>query len=236
MTPGMRSVVAGLTARWNQQELITNNISGANSVGHKRQVAAFGTFDQELKGAQSDSLSYAMPPSFDMVDGAIQKTGSTMDGAISGHGFFTIQTASGEKLTRNGHFQRNKDNMLTDASGHLVLGENGPIKLPTGKVELTSTGAVEVKGKVVDRLKIVDVPTSQLQSDGGSIFSVAPGIKPQPLKNVSVTAGVLEGSNVNLPHEMTAMIQNQRMYDMLTKVFQAQDDNQQRAIQDLSAM
>jgi flagellar basal-body rod protein FlgF len=236
MTPGISSVVSGLNARWAQQALIAENISGAGAVGHKRQVVAFGAFDQTLQQAQgnlfSAPLTYAQPDSFDWTAGRLQKTDQPLDAAISGPGFFAVQTPDGVRLTRNGHFSIDSQHNLINDAGLPVLGKSGPVRLSAGKASIQANGSIMVDGREADKLQVVEpASVSELKAEDGSFFS-APATK--PVKDVKLAVGALETSNADLPKEMAGMIQNQRMYDLLTRAFQTQDEGLARAIQDLS--
>lgn len=239
MTPGISSAVSGLNARWTQQERIADNISGANSIGNKRIVPAFGSFQQVLQQAaqnkgQTPALSFAQPASIDWTQGPLQKTDQPLDAAINGSGFFSVQTSAGVRLTRNGHFHANENSQLVNDAGHAVLGQRGPITLPRGKAELSADGTLSVNGKAVDHLQVVDLPGNQLKAEGGALFSFGDAT-PEDVKDAQLAVGALESSNVELPKEMVGMIQNQRMYDLLTRAFQTQDEGLAKAIQDLSA-
>jgi flagellar hook protein FlgE len=55
--------------------------------------------------------------------GAIQSTGSPLDAAIQGNGFFIVQSPTGEiEYTRGGNFQVNAQGDLTTPTGELVQG------------------------------------------------------------------------------------------------------------------
>jgi len=256
MTPGVYSTVTALNARWAQQERIAENISGANAVGHKRQVSSFGAFQQAMQAASKPgvpglstlqnlpenqmltgqtgvgSLTYAMPASTDWSAGSFKKTDGPLDAAISGNGFFSVQTPAGVRLTRNGHFSIDKDNRLVNDAGFAVLGDTGPITLPEGSAAIQADGSILVDGKRAAKLDVVEVPANELIFEGGSMFST--NVKPEAVKDLLLAPGALESSNVELPKEMVGMIQNQRMYDLLTRAFQTQDEGMSKAIQDLS--
>lgn len=244
MTPGVYSIVSALNGRLTQQERIAENISGATSVGHRRQVGAFGSFDKVLREAQGQTseqklvapLSYAQAPAFDMTNGTLQSTGLPLDSAIVGEGFFAVQTASGQRLTRNGHFTVDTDNRLINDAGFVVLGRGGAITLPDGEVAIQNDGTITVNGRAEAQLEIFrpSDPT-QLRHEGASTFSFE-GTTIDPVTNPTLAPGKLELSNVELPREMVAMINNQRMYELLTRAFQTQDEGVGRAIQDLSSI
>ena len=61
------------------------------------------------------------------VAGDMRQTDNPLDVAISGSGWFAIETADGERYTRDGHFDINEEGTLVTAEGHPVLGESGTI-------------------------------------------------------------------------------------------------------------
>ncbi|MGD0092977.1 MAG: flagellar hook basal-body protein [Planctomycetota bacterium] len=254
MTPGVYSAVSGMTARWTHQIQSAENISHAKHTGHKRQVVSFGAFGDVLRKAQGEiaggtlatPLAYTRPLATDLSSGTAEKTGSNLDAAIKGTGFFALQTPDGVRLTRNGHFVVSKENTLVSEDGFPVLGTTGPgttgpIKVPQGqegKAALAADGSVNIndptggQSQTVGQLQILmPKDISQLRTESGSFFS-AP--ETEPVASPELNVGMLEGSNVEMPKEMVGMINNQRVYEMLSKAFQAQDEGLQRAIQDLS--
>jgi flagellar basal body rod protein FlgG len=244
MTPGIYSVVSAITARDKQQELLANNLSGSNAIGHKRELTSFNSFDQVLNQINGQGagpqrlpvpLPYAQPTTYDLSSGEAKNTGQPLDAAIQGDGFFSVQTAKGVRLTRNGHFSLDSQRRLVNDGGMLVLGESGPITLSEGPVQIKTDGSIFVNNDQVANLKIVrPLETSLLQSDGGgSMFSFGSS-KLDDVKNATLIPGSLENSNVDTSQEMMHMINNQRMHEMLTKVMQSQDENMGRAIQTMS--
>ena len=65
MTPGIFSVVSALNARWAQQNENAANMSGATTLGHKRSVVAFGSFNNEfvrnLPYQASAAVAFGLP-------------------------------------------------------------------------------------------------------------------------------------------------------------------------------
>ena len=67
----------------------------------------------------------------DMSQGPVQQTGNPLDVAIDGEGILVVQTANGERYTRNGALQLNTAGELVTSNGDKVLGDGGPIVLQT---------------------------------------------------------------------------------------------------------
>src|SRR3546814_10965234 len=66
-----------------------------------------------------------------LTEGQMTSTENPLDLAISGNGYFAIETPVGPRYTRNGVFPLHADRQLVTSSGPAVLGEGGaPITLP----------------------------------------------------------------------------------------------------------
>ena len=132
-----------------------NNITNINTAGYKYKNPEFSTiFSQELNN-QSNSptineiglggMKMASAPVMSM--GALQKTDSQFDLAISGRGMFGVQDHDGKYFfTRNGSFSRDGEGTLVDSFGNYVMGayanniSDGVITdEDIGDIKLTST-------------------------------------------------------------------------------------------------
>lgn len=63
-----------------------------------------------------------------------------MDFALTTPGFFCVQTEGGTVYTRNGSFALDEEGYLTLPTVGRVLGQNGPIQLPTDDIISDSRG------------------------------------------------------------------------------------------------
>ena len=94
------------------------------------------------------SASWRIVPRWiDMSPGTVQRTGNPLDVAIDGKGYFTVQTARGQRYTRNGALSINATGQLVTSDGDQVMGANGPITFqPTDHdVIISSTGIISVR-------------------------------------------------------------------------------------------
>src|SRR3546814_18695502 len=74
-----------------------------------------------------------------LTEGQMSSTENPLDLAISGNGYFAIETPVGPRYTRHGVFQLNADRQLVTSSGQPVLGEGGaPITLPSNSAHVTT--------------------------------------------------------------------------------------------------
>jgi flagellar basal-body rod protein FlgF len=234
-------------------DLVANNIANLNTTGFKADGAVFSeylsrnanagnfnTADRRMSFVQ-DRMSW-----HDMSQGTIRQTGGPLDVAIDGEGMIVVQTARGERYTRNGAFQLNNVGELVTTNGDKVMGEGGPIVLQTTDrdIVITKDGTIKVRegislnsdstrGKL--RLVTFDNP-QQLSKDGASTFAAPDGVTPTPLPDAKahVVQGAIEKSNVRPVIEMTRMIELTRAYTDVASILQQQGDLRKNSIQQLA--
>ncbi len=195
---GMTSASASLQMLERRQQVLSNNLANASTRGFKAESPFARMMGNAL--ATTDTV-------LDTSAGSLTQTGNPFDLAVAGDGYFVIQTPAGERFTRDGSFELNADRQLVDGRGNAVLGEDGPIVLRNGKVEIDDQGDVKVDGKSVARLRLETVADgARLEHEGGTQFvpdasrqSVAAGER-------RIRQGFVEESNVNTMLAMTDMI------------------------------
>ncbi len=163
--------------------------------------------------------------------GRIRITGNPLDLALQGRGFFEVKTPQGIRYTRNGTFSLDNQRRLVTNQGHPVLGTTGEIKVPSGVIQMNGQGEIQVDGKTVATLKVVDFPDHGMptkQSEG--YFA---GEQGKPVANPGIQAGHLEEANVNALGEMVKLIQGMRSYESAQKLIQAFDRMTEVTIQDV---
>lgn len=149
------SGVSGLNAQSQAMSSIANNIANVNTTGFKSTKASFSTLVGSAGTASNGFNSggvQARAIAQNDSQGLLQQSASATDIAISGNGFFVVNTsaednANGEFLfTRAGQFNADENGNLRNASGHFLRGwpidENGDI--PTNRTVLNVTESVNV--------------------------------------------------------------------------------------------
>jgi flagellar basal-body rod protein FlgF len=228
-------------------DVVANNIANINTTGYK---ADGSLFEEYLSSAARADQSGA-PVSFvrdrgtwhDLSAGPIEKTGNPLDVAIDGNAFLVVQTARGERYTRNGSLQINATGQLVTSDGNQVVGDGGPIAFqPNDKqISISNDGTISVKegNSKVDSargtLKLVSFNNvQQLQKDGSSTFNISGGAQPQPNKTSHVVQGAIEKSNVRGVVEMSRMIEITRTYTQIAAILQQQHDLNQSSVDKLA--
>lgn len=219
-----------------QLDVTSNNIANMNTTGYKNQRMLFTEFLE--KPGMHEKVSFVQDRAVvrDLSVGAMTQTGNPMDLALTGHGYFTVDTASGPRYTRAGNFQLNDQRQMVDGSGLPVLADNGqPITIPNGTsaVKVSGDGTVSTELGPVAKLNIVTFKNEQLMTEVGAGLYVSDE-EPQPAPTeTKVAQGLLEGSNVKPVVEMTQMIEIQRNYMSAQKVVENEHERIRAMIQKL---
>jgi flagellar basal-body rod protein FlgF len=231
-------------------DIVANNIANLNTTGFKADGAVFSEYLQNgARGEQfatpDQRISFVQDRQtwHDVSQGAIQNTGSSLDVAIDGNAYFVVQTARGERYTRNGSFQVNGQGQLVTSAGDIVLGDAGPVVFnntdhgisinPDGTIRVQE-GATAVDGGR-GRLRLASFANAQaLRKDGASTFMAPEGVDPQVPTNVRIIQGSIEKSNVRPVVEMARMIELSRAYTEVATLLQSQSDMRRSSIEKLA--
>ncbi|MCL6471347.1 MAG: flagellar basal-body rod protein FlgF [Firmicutes bacterium] len=246
MIRGLYASAMGMLALMNKQDVISNNLANINTTGFKKDYISITSFPEALVYAQErrGDANYTQKSvgllssgvgiggtGFIISNGALRQTGGTFDLALTGEGFFTVLTPSGERYTRDGSFTKDGFDRLVDQEGNLVLGENGAITITGSEVHVDEVGRVYVDGAYTDTLKIRNFSKGELEKVGSNTFKAfASGQRPT---GFVIRQGYLEGSNVNATDEMVDMIATIRSYEANQRVLKAQDELLGRAVNEV---
>jgi len=190
-------------AAFRSMDVIANNIANAATPGYKRESAKFEEFIQQVKPSEtqkgSQSLSFVKDAGVlrDLSGGRLENTGARYDLAINGNGYFAVQTAAGERYTRNGHFTLNADGNIVTETGDPVLGDGGPITIAPddGDISIGADGTISGKNGQIGKLRLVDFADPRgLQKQGDSLYSTTQTANPATSAVLSRHAGKFERS------------------------------------------
>ena len=124
------TAVSGLSAQSQATAIISNNIANVNTTGFKRSEAAFAALVTVESASAKYSPGAVKVHRLQQVDqqGQIAQTGSSLDVAIAGDGFFTVRAENsldleGDfKFTRNGQFFEDEEGVLQNSAGMYLYG------------------------------------------------------------------------------------------------------------------
>jgi len=221
MNNGIYAASTGLLARTQELDLAANNLANANTTGFRGEHVSF---QSQLMTASADVSTRAVAsygilgaPRTDFSQGSLQQTGNPLDLALEGSGFFTVQAPNGVQYTRNGNFHLTRDGALVTQQGYPVLGNNGPVTLPSGNAEISPAGVISVNGDVAGQLQLTNFDSSVPLTALGDAYFSAPSAAAAPATELSVRQGSLESSNVNPVEAAVGLIEIQRNAEMMQR-------------------
>ncbi|MDR3514862.1 MAG: flagellar hook protein FlgE [Azospirillaceae bacterium] len=159
--------VAGLSAFSQELTNISNNITNMSTTAYKSSNTNFADLITTANGAANASSGGVTTTTSTMVttQGNIQQTSSTTDVAISGNGFFVVEsgtasTTSNVLYTRDGSFSVNTDGYLVNADGYTLMGwKLKSNALPTSTSDTSSLTPINVSSSTgtVEQTNTVDM-------------------------------------------------------------------------------
>ena len=228
MLRGVYSLAGAMDVAATNHELVAENLAHVNSPGYRRQGLVFESYEPPsatgtpLPGERIDSVrsggSYTQ-----FESGPMQQTGSPLDVALSGDGFFVLQGPRGPLYSRNGALEIGPGNQLRTKSGLPILVDGGAVSLPenTSNIVIGRDGTISADGQTLGKLDVVtfDRPDA-LRRAGDTMFE---GGAPRPVTDgrIAVEQGFREGSNVNVVSEMVSMMIGVRHYEAAEKTLKA---------------
>ena len=226
-----------------EMDIIANNIANADTAGFKVENLMVRT---EPK-APARSVDGPKPIKFvlddgvarDFTQGALRQTGGAFDLAIEGKGFFKLDTARGERFTRDGRFTLSPEGRLTTQSGDAVSGESGEITIdPTkGPVSIAGDGTVSQAGERIGKIGVfLFSGRGSLTKTGDNLYKNTSNEAPLADTASRVRQGMLESSNVNPILQITRMIEVSRAYQGVVKSMESSADLSRRAVERLGKL
>jgi flagellar basal-body rod protein FlgG len=214
MDRGLYIAASGMLAEQIRQEQIANDLANAATPGYKGDRTAQRSFGELLLANSTDGAAVGRQSTAVQVDAIetdftarpARDTGEPLDFAISGDGFFAVQTAQGVRYTRNGQFSLDPQGRLVTAAGDPVLDRNGRAIVATdGKVDARTVGVVALTNP---------------RKEGDNLVTGTPA----GAATGTVRSGALESSGADAARSMVDMIASMRAFEAGQKVIQAIDD------------
>jgi flagellar basal-body rod protein FlgF len=221
------------------QAVNNHNIANLSTIGYRADAVAFASQPIYGPGYATRVNAVAGDAGTDFSSGVMQSTGRDLDIAVNGNGFIAVQGSDGkEAYTRAGDLRLTPNGAVTTASGLPVLSESGPLNIPPstvvsigsdGTVSVVPQGSAPFAVTQVDRIKLVNPPTTNLEKGDDGLLRLKSGGKAKTDESVSITSGMLESSNVNAAQSLISMIELQRLYEFQIKSINSTDTNEQSA-------
>ena len=226
---------SGLVAYQESMNVTGNNIANVNTIGYKAQKTAFS----QLLATRMDTNEEpplvgtgvrAIYTGIDASESAVIASQGTLDLAISGEGWFCVESGGKKEYTRDGNFSIS----LSGSNAYLV-NKNGDFVLDSTGKQITA--AVDSKTNSIDTEAMLDkvgvytfsnpealTPASSNSYLSNNYTGTATAAK---TGDYTVLKGYLEQSGVSLTDEMVALITAQRGYQLSARVVQTADEVEQ---------
>jgi flagellar basal body rod protein FlgG len=219
--PGLKQAMKD---QFDRNNIVANNLANINTIGFKKDNIFFRMLEEEIEeGRNTEQIT-------DFSQGYLEETNNHLDIAISGKGFFTLETEDGFAYTREGHFTLDEDGILRTTSGLGVMGKSGLISLRTDLHEpddivITQNGEILVDEEEVGELLIFDFENEQsLKKIGSNLFVTTDNSVGFEVYEPILQQGFLERSNVNPAQEMIDLISIQRQFESVQRMVRTMDE------------
>jgi flagellar basal-body rod protein FlgG len=252
MIRALYTAASGMNAQQTNIDNVAHNLANVNTTGFKKSRVEFEDLVyQELRApGASASASTEAPVGLEVglgtravatarnfTSGNLQSTGSPLDLAVEGDGFFQISLPNGTTgYTRAGAFHLDAQGLMVTAEGY-ALQPNITIPANATTVSISKDGIVSasIAGQsATQTLGTIELATfsnaAGLRPLGGNLFTPttasgdpetgAPGTDARG----TLAQAVLEDSNVSVVEEMVNMIVGQRAYEANSRVVKAADE------------
>jgi flagellar basal-body rod protein FlgF len=221
------------------QAVNNHNIANLSTTGFRADAVTFDASPIYGPGFATRVNAVAGDAGTDFSSGTMESTGRDMDIAVNGKGFIAVRGPDGtEGYTRAGDLRVTPTGAVTTAAGLPVLSESGPLVIPPsttvsiggdGTISVVPQGSAPFAITQVDRIKLVNPALKDLQKGDDGLLRLKSGGKAKTDETVTVTSGLLEGSNVNAAQSLINMIELQRLYEFQVKSMTSTDTNEQSA-------
>jgi flagellar basal-body rod protein FlgF len=231
--------MTGAAQALERHAMAAHNLSNAGTPGYRAALGAFRAVPVEGAGVSTRVFVAGSTAGASFAPAPIEHTGRDLDVAVNGQGWIAVQSADGtEAYTRAGNLQVGSNGLLQTRSGLNVLGDGGVIAIPPdtnitiakdGTISTVPSGARPNAVTVVGRIKLVNPPERELFRGDDGLFRLRGGGQAPADAGVTVTAGALEGSNVNAIEELVNLIALARRFELHVKLLQSAEENSRRA-------
>ena len=215
-----------------EMQVVANNIANSATSGYRQEGVIFTEYVQRTRTGPSVSMASARVGTTSFAQGGMVRTGSPLDMAIEGDGFFLVETPNGERLTRAGNFSTSPAGDLVTNDGFRVLDAGGaPLFVPPDATGLTvaGDGTISADGRVLAQVGVVrPLEPDRLQREDGVMFRADDGF--DPVDDPRVLQGFIERANVDPVSQIARMIEVQRAYELGQSFLDAEDDRIRNAL------
>jgi flagellar basal-body rod protein FlgF len=229
-------ILSRLAAQMRATEVIATNIANADTPGYQGERMVFAEHLAKQQGFGAGSVAFAQDRATwrSTQPGPLSRTGNPLDLALTGEGYFAVQTPRGERFTRAGRFTLSAAGEVVDQEGNRVASVTGaPLVIPPDaqRIEVMGDGTVRTEQGEVGRLRVVSFENPQnLVAEGDRLFDAPVDMPAAPMALPAVVQGAVEGSNVQPVLELTRLTTEMREFQFAAQFAEREGDRLQTAV------
>ena len=266
MVRGIYTAASGLLTATRDINTRSNNIANVSTAGYKQDRLVTTTFAEELairQEVRTTGRQYnigdvtrgrkALEIKTDFSQGSLQATDRNLDFALTGDGFFVIQSYKGEYdaennpkgiyggkyYTRNGQFQINPEGYLINGLGDYVLDDgDSPILVSRYDFSVDENGNIfSAEHDYIAKFGIYnpDDPNLLVKENEEAFTILNEDYEPETLDFTgSVRQGYIERANTDVAAQMAGLIASSRSFQSMTQILKTIDGVVGRSISDVA--
>lgn len=219
----------GSMAQEYRLNILSNNMANINTPGFKKEVPVFDSMMQGYMMQRTET---------DFSQGQFEQTGGKLDLAISGPGFFQVETREGIRYTRAGSFTLNALGEVMTPDGHRLAGA-GIVPEDAREIIIDTDGRMMADGDEIGRIELFEFedPKNSLTKAGHNLFALKQGGEPgRPADETTIDQGYLEKANVNAVDTSINMIDTIRTYETFQKIVLTMQEIDSKVINDVGRL
>lgn len=222
MSGGYYIALSGMRTQISQLDRLAEDLANSGTAGFKSERTAYEVSDRpNFENAMETAFDVTLGErKLDTRPGNVTPTGRDLDLAVQGDGFLVVQTAQGERYTRNGHLMRTLEGNLITKEGSLVMGEDGPIKVEgNAPITIEDDGTVRAGKEAAGKIAVVRFENpGALLREGGALLRAPQGATAIPIESEqTVKTGALEDSNVSVVERLGELTNVSRAFQSLQR-------------------
>jgi len=223
---------------YDNRSVRAQNMANINVPGYRRDLGtksvgsafmtSYNTFQSRALAIRDDTNTFESDP------GTLSQTGSELDIAIRGDGYFVVKGAGAPSLSRRGDLSVTNDGTLVNGAQQQLLGENlQPINVGAYRsITITDEGVIRVEplgsepGTKVEagKIALTSAAGAQLQKAVDGEIRTVDGTVPAVDGIPKIVQKHVELSNVNVTEELVNTIEDQRAYEINIKLIKSASD------------
>ena len=221
-------LAAAMDTSTREHQRIAHNLANVQTTGFKEILS-------RLEGMNESGVSFPdHQTQTSFRQGILEKTNHRMDIAIKGNGFLVAEGQNGRCYLRSSRLQVDSQGYILTASGHKLIGEDGPIQIDPEKanqLRFDRSGKIWVGDEEVGTLKMVKFANPQKLISQEGVFYNPEKLAEETCQS-DIKQGFIEKSSVDPLASMADMISNMRHFGAIQKVSHLMDEGWQSLLRE----